>query len=388
MNITIQEYLEKRVSLLRRLPKNALFRNGYADEFYPYPVLHSKKEIEKFTHIQQVLIKAIKHIIENCSVDKDIQKRIPLSKTILEQIKRISSIPYEIGGIRPDYIYTKSGVPVICEINARFMYNGFYMSTYMNSVYSRMYPEYSSLTGIANLQKLLKRTRNTSFAVVKGREDGYDIHNMLLDNPEVSLHNMDSIERVCKKYKTLYLELHQDELEKNLEIVCTAMIRGVRVINDPRTIFIVHDKRILSVLSNVSIMKKYMSKAECDILKKHIIPTYIKGVDIDIFVDAKKHKDKFVAKKSISGKSDGLYIGKDKSDREWNSVLNKDDTLLQPYVLQKEFKMFNPFKRSISTYNLAGVLPIWNDTAYGPGLYRVFSIERCRFVHFIQPLQI
>ena len=141
-------YLKKRSILLKSLPDKILFRNGYADEFYPFPILHFKTEINKFLDIQHVLVKALKQVVAHYFVDVDIQKRVPLSKKIRKHLKKLSSIEYTIGGIRPDYIYSKSGKPMICEINARFVFNGLYMSIYMDQAFGKLFPNYQFQIGV------------------------------------------------------------------------------------------------------------------------------------------------------------------------------------------------------------------------------------------------
>jgi len=380
-------YLKKRSILLKSLPDKILFRNGYADEFYPFPILHFKTEINKFLDIQHVLVKALKQVVAHYFVDVDIQKRVPLSKKIRKHLKKLSSIEYTIGGIRPDYIYSKSGKPMICEINARFVFNGLYMSIYMDQAFGKLFPNYQRLPDLGKLyDRLRTEFKSKEIAVLKDREDGYDIHSFLFEHPKAKLFDIKSIESILKRYQTIILELHQDEVEKHLKGICDAIQAGKEVINDPRTLFIVHDKRLLSVLSNEKIMKRYLSKKDARLLKNHVIPTYVKGSDDRIFSFARNKKARFVAKKAISGKADGLYIGKEKEKDEWIRILKRPDTLLQKYVEQRTFIFYDPLKRTSNKWYLAGVLPIWKDEVFGPGLYRVSHIKKHDFARFLQPM--
>jgi len=243
---------------------------------------------------------------------------------------------------------------------------------------------------LPDLGKLYDRLRtefkSKEIAVLKDREDGYDIHSFLFEHPKAKLFDIKSIESILKRYQTIILELHQDEVEKHLKGICDAIQAGKEVINDPRTLFIVHDKRLLSVLSNEKIMKRYLSKKDARLLKNHVIPTYVKGSDDRIFSFARNKKARFVAKKAISGKADGLYIGKEKEKDEWIRILKRPDTLLQKYVEQRTFIFYDPLKRTSNKWYLAGVLPIWKDEVFGPGLYRVSHIKKHDFARFLQPM--
>jgi hypothetical protein len=385
--IGIKEYIKKRGEVLENLSAIVSFRSGYADEFYPFPILHSAKEVDEFLSLQSVLVRALKQIVKYYFTDKDIYTRVPLSKKVAKQLRRLSLTTYHIGGIRPDYIYSKGGIPMICEINARFIFNALYMTIYMDEVFKKMFPRYKGLQEINKLGKCIRNDfKDRHVAVIKDREDGYDIHSFLLEHPKANLFNTKLIKSVFKKYSTIILELHQDEVEKHLKVICDAVLEGKNILNDPRTLFMVHDKRLLSVLSNEKIMKKYISLKDAQLLKKHIVPTYVNSVDKKIFSRALRDKKKWVAKKAISGKADGLYIGKEKSIDEWKKILKQPDTLLQVHIEEKKFRFYDPLKRHINEWYIAGTLPIWNEQSFGPGLYRVSHTHKHDFARFIQPM--
>ncbi|MEK7641416.1 MAG: hypothetical protein AAB365_00295 [Patescibacteria group bacterium] len=386
--ITVDGYVDTRFKLIKKLSPKALFRNGYADEFYPFPIVHSRKEIDTFVQVQRVLHKALTGIVENYFSDTDIQKRVPLAKEVATQLRRISSCPYRVGAIRPDYIYTKVGQPLLCEINARFIFNGFFMSIYMNEAFQSLFPMYSQMRGIQNLKNSMKERFGTQdVPVIKDREDGYDVHSFLLEYPSAQLFGVKDLKKILKKYPTVVLELHQDEVEKHLKVICDAIISGTTILNDPRTLFIVHDKRLLSVLSDVRIMRRYLTASETALLTGFVIPTYTSDTHPKIFSKAEKDRSKWVGKKAISGKADGLYIGKEKEPAVWKAILKRPDTLLQPYIVQKKFRFWDPLKRKVNEWYLAGVLPMWDDAFFGPGLYRVSHTHKHDFARFIQPMQ-
>ncbi|MCF7831293.1 MAG: hypothetical protein K9M36_00175 [Candidatus Pacebacteria bacterium] len=387
-NISPEKYLKQKNKILQSAAPVSFFRSGYIEEFYPFPIIHTKKEIADLKKIQQVVLKATTIIVQNYFKDTDISDRVPLAKNVRSALKNISHLPYHIGGIRPDYLYDKNGVIKICEINARFVFNAFFMSMYANDAFAKQYSLFKKLPDFDALSKILQDTfpRREKVAIIKNREDGYDIHSFLLEIQNTELFDTKNIKKILATYSHVVLELHQDEAEKYVKQICNAMKKGVHIYNDPRTLFIVHDKRFLSILSNKKIMKRYLSEKDASFLTKHIIPTYTQKTDTEKFLVAQKNKNAWVVKKSISGKSDGLYIGKEKNKTEWKKIIKKKDSLLQPYVVQKTFEIWDPYRQKHADFYLAGVLPIWNDTVFGPGLYRITPSYKHKFAGFIQPL--
>ncbi|RNC77477.1 hypothetical protein DA717_10090 [Piscirickettsiaceae bacterium NZ-RLO2] len=71
------------------------------------------------------------------------------------------------------------------------------------------------------------------------------------------------------------MELHQNELENISDDILEHIILNVNYVNDIRTVFITHDKRLFSILSNSEIMNRYLSNEEVGVLSKHVIETYL-----------------------------------------------------------------------------------------------------------------
>lgn len=385
--ISLKEYTRLRVLLLKSVKTEYLFRDGYIDAFLPFPCLQTRKEARVFYKIQKVLEGAVKQIVLNYSSDLEIQKVYSLSASVKKELHGLKDVPYSVGLIRPDFLISKKGTPLICEINARFVFNAFYMTQEVDRVFAKVYKDFISPSNIRDFSKNLNSSFNTEeVAIIKGREAGYDVHTFMLNNVKARLFGVKDLETVIKKYKTIILELHQDELEPYLGLVCSAVKKGVRFINDPRTIYLVHDKRILAVLTDKKIMTKYLSISNWKLLQRYIVPTFSKSNGEKIFKASISNKDEWVVKKAISGKSDGLYTGKFKTDYEWARIVREKDIIIQPYVKQKKFKYWNPYTQNMTDAFLVGTLPQMSATSYGVGLYRLFDIEKEKFAFFVQPV--
>ena len=137
--------------------------------------------------------------------------------------------------------------------------------------------------------------------------------------------------------------------------------------NDLRTIFLTHDKRMLSVLSSSEILSDYASPDDALILRQHIIPTYIVGVHVDIVIQAKIERDMWILKPNSGGKGVGIVFGRDcSSDAEWVQLL--DDPQHQCFVLQKvvEQQHVNILTATGTEEMLVvGLLHCFNSTFFG-----------------------
>lgn len=175
----------------------------------------------------------------------------------------------------------------------------------------------------------------------------------------------------------MILNLHQEELI-NLESNLLNKLIKQTYFNDIRTIFIVHDKRFLSILSNPSIMSKYLSSEKYNRLKAYIIPTYI--LNNEVVEHIKGKVENWVFKKNAAGKGEGMLIGKEARLNEIHDVLikRKFEYIAQPYIDQYLFQFLNnPSAVTINTFNknhqslyLVGTMLSVNDIFLGPGLLR------------------
>lgn len=142
------------------------------------------------------------------------------------------------------------------------------------------------------------------------------------------------------------LELHQTELRdlptpilQHLALCC---------FNDLRTIFLVHDKRMLGIvlqeLKNL-LNRKVITHRQAILLREHIARTIIPGSDeLRTFIEAcertPSHKDNYILKLIRSGKGKGMIFGSDLTHAEWmEKILDLQDAQLVPakptYVVQR-----------------------------------------------------
>lgn len=177
-----------------------------------------------------------------------------------------------------------------------------------------------------------------------------------------------------KNYFQTILNLHQEELLK-LKPSLLNEITTQNYFNDVRTIFIVHDKRFLSILSNRAIMSNYISPEKYNRLATYIIPTYI--LNADIIQSIKSNMKSWVFKKNSAGKGEGMIIGKEVQSTEIYTVLSKRrfEYIAQPFIDQPLFRLLNNASKiqNYQTLYLVGTILSFNNIFLGPGILRSSS---------------
>ncbi len=149
--------------------------------------------------------------------------------------------------------------------------------------------------------------------------------------------------------------------------------------NDFRTIFIGHDKRLLTILSRDDILSDYLSPEYHKIIKKHriysVLPKYLKDKkDASLNENIFLNKNNWLLKPCLLGKGKGIIFGKDLNNNdEWMSLIektlsdNQSQFIFQQYVNQEKFRYFDVEENH---QNIVGTLLCFNDSFLGPGIFR------------------
>jgi hypothetical protein len=121
------------------------------------------------------------------------------------------------------------------------------------------------------------------------------------------------------------IELHQDEIVDISLKILHCLVNSCTILNDLRTIFIVHNKRFLSLLSDDAFLKEYLSNAHHSFLKQHriisILPEKLQS-DSCLYNKILKKKEDWLIKLSLFGKGEGIVFGKNLNEKEWKSHID------------------------------------------------------------------
>jgi hypothetical protein len=177
------------------------------------------------------------------------------------------------------------------------------------------------------------------------------------------------------RWQAVVLELHQPELLGEVPAELQGPLAAhPGVLNDLRTIFIAHDKRMLALLSTSSILEDYLEADDVNRLRRHVVPTWVKGLAPEKVREARAHPAGWLAKPPRSGKGKGIVVSSQVGPDAWRHTLDElpEDWVLQPYVEQQTFPIavIREGELVVAPMLVVGMLPALDEHAFGPALYR------------------
>ncbi|CAF1075988.1 unnamed protein product, partial [Brachionus calyciflorus] len=276
------------------------------DAIYPHPFPISQSENEIFTKIHQALNSAIKITVHNYYTDNRIKQIYNFPLRIQSILDKYRDIPFNnIGAYRPDFLHSDKDNSIrICEINARFPTNGYLITNFGNNFYQN-----KSSNSILNCFKN-EFDNSKPIGILKNREKGYDINilkeffnNVHYINPK-DLYFDTKLSFKNVNFDQFILELHQDEILSLSDQILFYMIKSCKLLNDLRTIFLIHDKRFLNILSRDDILFDYLSLDNIKIIREHRLRTYLTSQlkwDINLKRDILENRKNWLIKPALLG---------------------------------------------------------------------------------------
>jgi hypothetical protein len=174
------------------------------------------------------------------------------------------------------------------------------------------------------------------------------------------------------------------------------MVREIarRSVNDLRSVFIAHDKRILGIIHQElhDLVHKHgvITQDQERILKDGIIPTIVPGSpELQSLIDEAREdpaiKDKYILKPFRLARGSGIRLGKTLSSEEWKLTLQsmrKTDFdssmtqyLLQPALPLQSVEWFWTEERQVIKSGMVGLYFSVNGQFIGLGTWRVADVS-------------
>ncbi len=364
--------------LLTLLSAQGLDVRLYDSAFHPYPFGVTANRLTELRWLQGSLYRAIVAVVTNWSRDARISGVIQLPAEERDLLAPLTGQPYRPGAYRPDFLHAADGRVMVNEINARFTLNGFLSSMLLNRCVSLLDATRCPLPALERLEPALRaRLGLGPVGILKSAEPGCDIHlfrsrwgphcEMITPKELTAKH--------LARWSAVILELHQHELLGEVPAdLRAALARHPGILNDLRTIFIAHDKRLLALLSSADVLEDYLEADDVARLRRHIVPTWVKGLAPEKVDEALAQPAGWLAKPPRSGKGKGIVVSSRMSPAEWRQTLRAmpDDWVIQPFVEQQLFPITAVRGSDLVTVpmRVVGLLPTLDELAFGPGLYR------------------
>ncbi|KAJ5503924.1 hypothetical protein N7463_006798 [Penicillium fimorum] len=355
---------------------------GSVDASCPCPVLTTQRHDDLLRNLHLALKLAIEDIIERWWTDEEAQfpLRMPLEKEEEDLLRWMHSNrdlfpPWNErqGSWRPDFLIEKdeAGLEVfrICEINARFCWNGYMHASFGQDALSGFNIESRGLTHAAEAKTILGGLlglfdSNLPLHLVKGKEHGFDILMFIefaqkrlgvkvrlitLDTlrliPDSShsgkagyklccLAEAEAVDTITTESGEIVEEIHQIGLElhqRELNTLGQEMKRQItlRCFNDMRTILLGHDKRMLGLVLeelNSLTTRNIITPKQAEWLERGLAHTVLPGsTGLNQFIENCKSSDAFqneyLLKPIRGGKGAGILFGDEVGHSDWLALL-------------------------------------------------------------------
>ncbi|RAL03488.1 uncharacterized protein BO80DRAFT_488477 [Aspergillus ibericus CBS 121593] len=395
-------------SLLQACPADS-----WPDKLYlsqcPYPILVDREHLARLATLNKVLVTALDDIVTRWWTDSsaNFPARMPLQPVEEKLLQWLNDIQHtgiirpfreRCGSWRPDFLIEEQIHPNdeqmfrICEINARFCWNGFMVNALGQDALMATGITGRKLVGAINSQVFfdgLQRLYNPSLPlhVLKGEEPGIDIHPLAhyvkthmgqrvrFITPDdlrlIPCHRSPGGHRLCclvdsespvgwNRFRTeggeLLEEIHQVELElyhhELLDLRYDTLQQiSLRCFNDMRTLLLVHDKRMLGIVLeelDSFVTRTVLAVQEASLLEQGICQTILPGSGqlAQLIERCRQQNDlkiEYLLKPARGGKGDGIILGESVTPESWVARLEE---LMSPslsvggttYVIQRKVR--------------------------------------------------
>jgi hypothetical protein len=292
-------------------------------------------------------------------------------------------VPYRTGTYRTDFLIDENRQIRLIEITCRFALNGLLRAGFLHLMADRFLQDKPQVRRIdqysAFFDKLLAYFGEFSHVCLlkddsfnEGRyfgplfrNAGYPVHVIELDDISNRLDLPENAAVIGQLTHDELCALPPQALEK---------IIHSNLINDLRTVFLVHDKRFFSVLGHDDFLNQAMSKTEAELFRAHLVPTWAWNERRDLWAQAQQHKDEWIIKPRALGMGIGVKAGCLTDEAEWQSIFsqaNVEDLTLQPYIPQTRFH--GQVGEEERHDYVVGTLLFFEDNFFGPGVFRASS---------------
>lgn len=357
-------------------------KDYYQQWIFDEPIVISAAHNADFVRLQKIMYKLINEFVIGY---KNYKHLMPVSVEVEKVLDVFNQKEYKIGTYRTDFVYDTNNQVKLIEITCRFALNGVFSSGLMDAVARGTTPK--SLQNIKikdqyspiykHLNEYLKEA--TSICILKGEDvrnesklytdilkrTGLVVNEVLYTEID---HNFDKLEKAW-----VVSELSFDEILSFSKDTLMKLI-SANLINDFRTVFLIHDKRFFSVLGKKQLQNKVLTQEEIFFFEKFYIPTYTANEAEDIWKKAKENKNEWIIKHRALGKSQKIYAGLVTPIEEWEAIFESADLkdfILQKWIPQKTIKgtisgeVFNDF--------VTGTALFFDDHYFGFGDFRTSS---------------
>lgn len=322
---------------------------------------------DRMRRLTVLLDMALRAVVRRYGEDERIRAIYALPPELDDILRRAAPRHYRVGWYRPDVIFDREGTTRICEIGARYSMNGWMVSRALSKGHTDFWTDLCA-----------PYTPGSTLALVHRKEPGGEVDclsdhlqrtgvRFLSVKPEEMELRDGRLTARGTVLDRLILQMDRTELLCFQPAVLDRLMESGDYFNDVRTLILVHDKRVLAVLSDGSIMREAMPGDLYAELQPHLIPSFCIGSADEAERFLEQDGD-WIAKQNSGGRGIGTLVRSRCSADEWAGLIRGDwpSLMFQPYLDQLDYVE----AETGLTIHMVGMLLCRDDICYGNGVFR------------------
>ena len=241
---------------------------GASDHFKPWtyhaPLVISAETNRRLHRVQYLMAKCIRHFVEQYDAYRAL---MPVSEQVSAILSLCQHKPYRMGTYRTDFLIDEHNCIKLIEITCRFALNGFFISGFISRLMERFLADNPQVSAIDDYSLFFDRimqyfgefdhvcilkgadNRNeTKYLIAIFEQAGFPVHVIPVDaiTENLSLFN----------HAAVIGELDHMELF-SLPLETIAAMIDAHLLNDLRTVLLIHDKRFFAVLHQEAFLRRH-----------------------------------------------------------------------------------------------------------------------------------
>lgn len=310
---------------------------------------------------------AVRAVVDRYFVDPRIAAIYALPPALEQILRQAASKPYHVGWYRPDLVFDRDGTARICEIGARYPFNGWMVSHAWSHGHVDFWGDLQALFPPGSTAALVhgqEPSGEVDYLADRLRRNGVDF---VAVSPRELTVDGGGLLAGGRRPDRFILQLDRRELLALPPEALDHLLAHGHYFNDVRTLILVHDKRVLAVLSDAAIMRDAMPADLYAELRPHLIHSTCARSADEAEALLRQGGD-WIAKPSSGGRGIGTLVRSQCSAAAWADRVRSDwpHLVFQPYVQQLDF-VDPDYAQPI---HMVGMLLCRDSVCYGSGLFR------------------
>ena len=350
---------------------------------YDAPLVCDEGRVRELEALQEAMLALAEGVASHFDA---LLPHLPYDGAVKGFFAKLAGKPMRAGAFRPDFLVTEDGHLWLFEITCRFPLNGTFLSEGCNQLPKiRRYIQDHQLESVGYTRKLVQTLlawagQADALWIIRGRDSARNESSALQPHFDgamplpfvyISLEDFIALDpSAFAGTKALVAEINFEEWQRIPDTHLEAMLEGP-LLNDPRFVFITHDKSFFALPFMEEIASTVLSDQEARLLRKHFAKTLLPGQAPEAWENALQHPERWIIKPRRLGKSEGIVAGALADYEAWKALIERaehSDVVLQQWHEPRRIEGSIGDREYEDVF--CGTWLCWGHESLGPGLIR------------------